>query len=371
MTNGPIRILHVVFSLEAGGLENGVVNVARALNPETFCLRVCCLETTGKLAGRLPPGITVTALGKPPGFSPVTILRLAKIIRAFKPAIVHTHNLGPLIYACAARWLAPRFALLHGEHGMIKPAEMGRFHLWLRRRLHSRCHRVHTVSNALRDYFIGLGFRADLMEAVVNGVDDSHFRPANKNEVRRQLALPEAAQVVGMVGSLYRLKRHREVLAAFDLIAKDFPQCHLLIVGAGPEQQALQEQAGRSPAAERVHFYGYQADPRLFYQAMDLLMVASIREGLSNVALEAMACGVPVLASPACGNAEIISPGQDGFLASMADAQQIAAELRHALGDASRLSFFGRQARDKVRRQFSFQRMVEAYASLYRRLHEF
>src|SRR5215469_641553 len=121
---GPVRVLHVVLSLEPGGLENGVVNVARALDPDEFRLDVCCLERAGQFASRLPATSAVYELRKREGFSFRAVIGLARIIRKSKADVIHTHNLGNLIYGSLATGLFFRRPILHSEHGELSTSDL-------------------------------------------------------------------------------------------------------------------------------------------------------------------------------------------------------------------------------------------------------
>lgn len=366
----PRLILHVVFSLEPGGMENGLVNVARRLDPREFAVHVCCLERAGEFMRRLPPAIGITVLAKTAGFSPPTVLKLRGLLNQLQPAVIHTHNLGPLFYAALANALGrPQIPLLHGEHGMLTPGERSGWRYWLRRALYQRCTAVHAVSHTLQEYYQARGFHHPRMTTILNGVDSEHFTPGDRQTARQTVGLPPGATVLGMMGSFQRRKRHQEVIAAFQSLAGEFPHVHLLLVGArGPESAAVSEQARHGPHADRIHLIPYQEDPRPFYQAMDLLLVASENEGLSNAALEAMACGVPVLAGQVCGNTEIISPGLNGWLEPLDTAQTIARALRHCLTPPDKLTAAGKAARAIVVQRFSVNDMANLYARLYREL---
>ncbi|WCJ60879.1 glycosyltransferase [Fontisphaera persica] len=365
----PSLILHVVFSLEPGGMENGLVNVARRLDPQEFAVHVGCLERAGEFLRRLPPSIGVTVLGKRGGMSPVAMMKLRGLLHQLQPAVIHTHNLGPLFYTAMANGLGPKAPLLHGEHGMLTPREQRGWRYWLRRVLYPCCTAVHTVSETLLQYYQAQGFRHPRMISILNGVDAERFQPGDRAAARQAIGLPVQAVVLGMMGSFQRRKRHKEVLSAFQMIAGDFPHLHLLLVGArGPESEIISQAARSGPHGQRVHLHPYQEDPRPFYQAMDLLIVASENEGLSNAALEAMASGVPVLAGEACGNAEIITPGKNGWLARLDSAESIAQTLRQCLALPEALTNFGRQARETVMQRFRVEDMAARYAQLYREL---
>lgn len=362
-------ILHVVFSLEPGGMENGLVNVARRLDPGEFAVHVCCLERAGEFLRRLPPAIGVTVLGKGGGMSPAAVLKLRAVLEQLQPSVIHTHNLGPLFYAALANRLGPRAPLLHGEHGMLTPREQSGWRYWLRRMLYRQCSAVHTVSQTLLHYYQARGFRHPRMISIVNGVDGAHFAPGDRQAARQALHLPADAIVLGMMGSFQRRKRHLEVVQAFQTVAGEFPEAWLLLVGArGAESERVAEVVRGGPHGQRVQIVPYQDDPRPCYHAMDLLMVASENEGLSNAALEAMACGVPVLAGAACGNAEIITAGENGWLAPLDSPPAIAQALRHCLGHPRTCALLGQKARETVLQKFRVEAMAAHYARLYREL---
>ena len=369
MLTSPITILHVVDSLEPGGMENGVVNVARLLDPEEFQLRVCCLRSAGEFAARLPGHVTVHALDKRPGFSVGTAFRLARVMAKIKPDILHTHNLGPLIYGSLAKAFGQWPPILHGEHGVLDDEELTPRRMRQRRWLYHGCRRVHTVSESLRQHLVDLGFPATKIEAVVNGVDTQRFAPGDRAAVRRQLGIAVDGLWIGMIGRFTPFKRHALLLDAFAVLARRMNNVRLVIVGGGgAEQENVNRQARASDATARIHLAGFQNDPAPFYQAMDLLVFPSVNEGLSNAVLEAMATGVPVLCHNACGNAEVITPGEDGLIASLGSVEELVAQLEQALSAPTNLTLMGKKARAKVATKFSLAAMAEHYARLYREL---
>jgi glycosyltransferase involved in cell wall biosynthesis len=364
---GPLKILHVVYLLEPGGMENGLVNVARRLSPAEWDVHVCCLERSGAFATRLPKPAQVYPLERPPGPSLRTVVRLARLIRWLRPEVVHTHNLGPLFYGGLATALGRWVPLLHGEHGQLTEMELSPRRLRQRRWFYRACRKVHTVSRGLRDHLVQLGLPEEKIEVLVNGVDAGHFSPGSRKEARAQLGLPADALVLGVVGRFIPSKRHAALIEAFTAARRQFLQAHLLVVGAGgTESEAVAAQVRASAAAERIHLAGFQADPRPFYRAMDVLVAPSIHEGLSNVVLEAMACGVPVLAHTACGNAEVIAAGEDGLLADLGTRELLVNELQKLLASPDRLPALGEQARKKAETQFSLDAMVRGYERIYR-----
>ena len=253
-----IKILHVVFSLEPGGMENGVVNVVRALNPEEFHVQICCLEREGAFVERLQMSRQVHVLGKSPGFSLRTVFHLSKLIAHTKPHVIHSHNLGPLIYAGLASGMGLRCPILHGEHSLLPPEECQSRRLRQRRWFYRGCRKVHSVSNELKQQLVELGLPASKIAVLPNGVDTERFAPGDRAAARKQIGhVPANAFVLGIVGRFGPFKRHMLLLEAFDKLAQHRTDVHLLVVGGGgPEEEQVRARAQASPAAVRIHFAG-------------------------------------------------------------------------------------------------------------------
>lgn len=368
MKRRPLKVLHVVWSLEPGGMENGLVNLARLLPPGDFEIHVCCLERGGAFVERFPFSANIHIMCKREGFSPRSLWGLMKLIHALRPDVIHSHNLGTLMYASMATGHGRAVPILHGEHGQLTGEYARARRVGQRRKYWRHCRLIHTVSPSLKQHFVDFGFPDDAIRVINNGVDSERFAPGAKGAGKAGLGLPENAVVIGMLGRFGEWKRHDAVLEAFELAAPDHPDWHLLFVGGGgPNEAAIQSRVAASRFGDRVRLAGFQQDPRRFYHAMDLLAIASINEGLPNALLEAMASGVPGLGnSAACGLEEVISRGHDGFIADLGSPAKIAAALAECLADPGRLVDMGRAARETVIRRFSLESMVREYQRIYR-----
>ncbi len=369
MAKAPIKILHVVFSLEPGGMENGLVNVARGINQNEFEVHVSCLERGGSFVERLPHPARVSILHKPSGFSWKTVRHLARDISRISPDIIHTHNLGPLIYSSLATCFGTTRCILHGEHGLPYEQCTPRY-LRQRRWFYRCCRMVHTVSTGLRERLTVLGLDVKKVVVLLNGVDTERFFPAPcKVAAREKISLMAEGPVIGVVGRFDRDKRHSVLIEAFLRLVMKMPTAQLLIVGdGGSSREQVHQQIRSSPASNRIHLAGFQKEPQRFYQAMDLLVLPSINEGLSNVVLEAMACGIPVLAHDACGNSEMIQTDKNSFLADLRTSDQIYDKLIKILGHTSAMGKMGEMARNHVVENFSIHTMVQRYEAVYRQL---
>ena len=365
-----MKVLHIVHSLRPGGMENGVVNLAKQLVPSGVRTDVCCIDATGEFAARLPEGSQVHVLGKAEGFRLSAVSKLKQLLRREQPDVIHTHGLGPLTYAALARLTGARFPLLHGEHGSLQPPDLTQRRLRMRKWLYRCCDAIHTVSHGLTDELEQRGLASKPIQTIVNGVDTVRFHPAeNPAAARLTAGLPADAQVAGIVGRFIVFKRHDMLLEAFEQIAETLPKLHLVIVGSrGETEEQIYAQARASRFADRIHFTGFTTEPELYYRAMDILAMPSEKEGMSNALLESMACAVPALCSGACGNAEILKHEEDGLLLDLPDANALAQHMVNYLKQPELLNQLGSNARETVLKRYSMEAMGNNYLSLYQEL---
>lgn len=360
----------MVTSLEPGGLENGVVNLANNLDPLRFETSFACLERVGEFALRLDAETSLTCLEKPPGFRLSPVTKLARLISRARPDIIHTHNLGPLLYGTLANLACGnRAVLLQGEHAQLRPDEKTAKRILMRKLGYKACAMVHAVSSGLRGDLVANGLPERKIRVILNGVDCVRFSPVTAAEriaLRKRHGLPGDSLVIGIVGRFGAFKGHSRLIQGFGQLAAEHPRLHLLMVGDhGPEKERVLELAAASPHRERIVWSGFQADPSDFHRMMDLLVVPSENEGLSNAMLEAMACGVACLAHPACGANEVLEDGVNGLLRPMADAEQLASAIHAAIADPPRLQQMGAEARRRAVEGFSMAAMLSGYGRLY------
>ncbi len=361
------RVLHVVTSLEPGGMENGVCNLANGLSSFGFETHVACLERRGAFADRLLTPANVHVLGKRGGFSLRAVWALMRTLRRLRPHIVHSHNLGPLIYTAIATFGGRTYPILHGEHSRLAPWELAPRRLRQRHKLYRACRAIHTVSQSQLDELIQLDFPREKLNAIANGVDITRFAPTDRIATRSTLGLPANATVLGLVGRFGPFKRHDVLLAAFEEIAPRHPEVHLLFIGGGgSEEERIRKLSAASPHSVRIHLTGFQRDPAPFYNALDLLVIPSVNEGMSNAALEAMACAVPVLGNLGCGHEQLLTTGEEGVLADLTTAPFLCSAISELLAYPQALVDMGRRARTTLEQRFSLNAMLEAYAQLYR-----
>lgn len=210
------------------------------------------------------------------------------------------------------------------------------------------------VSEGVRDSLVAQGVRAELCQVVHNAIDGRQALP-------EPVAIPGVAPralVVGSVGSLIGRKANDQLLRAAASLRGRVPDFHLLLVGEGPQRPALEALAQRLGLADRVTFAGFQAAPLAWMAAMDVAVLASAKEGLPRVILEAMLLGKPVVASDIVGSRELVGDGETGFLYPYGDEEALADRLGQLLADAGLRSRFGETGRQRVLQDFSIEHYV-------------
>ena len=361
-----MRILHLVNSLDPGGMENGVCNIAAGLETRGIETHVACLERSGAFSARIPGANRIHVLHKAGGFSLRAAWNLMRLLRKLRPAVLHTHNLGPLIYASLATLGGRTARILHGEHSKLAPWELEPRRIRQRQRLYRACRAIHTVSREQVAELASLGFPCSKISAIPNGVDTMRFSPGVREAAALALEIPGGVPVIGLVGRFGPFKRHDALITALPAIQTAFRDARVLLVGGGgSEEKRIRELAAGNPG---ICITGFRCDPESFDRAMDLLVVPSLNEGMSNAVLEAMACGIAVLANTGCGHEEIITPEENGRIASLASPDDIALHVIAMLNDRERLAILGKNARKTVQTRFSIETMLTAYEQTYRRI---
>jgi sugar transferase (PEP-CTERM/EpsH1 system associated) len=377
----PIKILHVVHSLEVGGLENGLINLVNRLDPDRFWHTICCLKRAGRLAQRIErKGIEVLELGLAGNGFHFPVLTLRRHFRRLAPDIVHTRGWGTVDAVFAAK-LAGVPRIIHGEHGRDLDDAQGK--KWKR----NKVRRV--VGYMVDRYVVVCEFFRDWLRKecriperkiahIPNGVDTSKFSPANgalcgkragqsasRNALRQQLGLPPDAILVGSVGRLDAVKDLRTLLSGFARIKGRFPSARLVMVGDGPLRQELFDFACELNLTHDVQWLGQRDDVPLLYRCFDLFVQTSVFEGMSNTVLEAMASGLPVIVTRTGGNEELVTTGENGVVIEVGAVEALAEAMANYLQDGSLRGTHGAGGRQRARERFDLSLMARRYAALY------
>jgi len=358
-------IAHVVFRFDYGGLENGVVNVIKGTSDVSMRHVVIALTEATDFADRLPAGIEVHSIRKRPGKDLGAYVRLYRLIRRIRPDIVHTRNIGTMDCALVA-FLARIPIRIHGEHGwdIFDPDGTKLKYRWMRRVLHRFVHRVVTVSLDLKDWLeTSVGIPAGKIQHICNGVDADRFFPRLGNAQPKQ-----APMVIGSITRFSPIKDPLNLVSAFIKLRQTggiSPTAELLMIGDGELHEQALAQIRNAGLQDVAWLPGSRDDVPEVLEKMDIFVLGSLKEGVSNTILEAMSSGLPIVASDAGGNAELVEHGVNGSLVAPGDSDALAAAIKVYVDDPDRRLRHGLASRDRVMSRFSLTAMVDNYRLLY------
>ena len=366
----PIHVVQVVHSLDIGGTERVVRDVARHFNRDGFRTSVCCLDRLGDYGRELQrEGVAIEVLARRPGVDLSLVVRLRRLYRKVGADVVHAHQYTPYFYAASACLLTPPLKVLFTEHGRHQPDR-----LRLRRVVCNQLLRPVTAGYTAVSEFT----RQSLVEfekmprsrirLIYNGIElDSAESLKAGPLVKKDLGLSPGARVVLSVGRMDRIKDFATLLRAVARLAGDVPEAVLLVAGDGDqaylaELRALAAGLGMNG---RVRFLGNRGDVPELLAACDVFALTSVSEAASMTILEAMRAARPVVATDVGGNRELVAPGQTGLLVPAGNAGAVADALGHLLTRPDEAQRMGGAGRRQVSARFSVAGALEEYRRLY------
>lgn len=372
LPSSPPLIAHIIHRLDYGGLENGLVNLINRMPPERYRHAILCLtDYNPEFRRRIQrPGVEVVSLHKRPGHDLGLYRRCWAQLRRLQPAIVHTRGLATLEMQLPA-WLAGVRARVHGEHGW--DAQVGSEPL-RRRQLRRICNPLVQHYIALSDELAAyleqaVGVASGRITRIINGVDSERFHPGQDRSPLPPGFAPPGTKMIGAVGRLEKVKDHPNLVQALIHLAETLPDARrrlrLAIIGEGSTRPTLENLLDAAGLRELAWLPGARDDVPELLRAMDVFALPSQAEGISNTILEAMACGLPVVATDVGGNAELVMDGATGRLVPANDPQALAAALRELLDDPQRMNAYGAAGRRRVEERFSMDAMTAAYLRVY------
>jgi sugar transferase (PEP-CTERM/EpsH1 system associated) len=348
----------VVLTLDPGGQEYLVIQLAERLQRRGIRSPIIAISGGALIEDATRRGLETFDLAKKPGFDVSVLFRLARIMRRVRADVVHTHNFAPLIYGTLSGRVSGT-PMINTRHGRAALATH-RF-IW------SLTDRVVAVSEDARRELLKYNRIAPRKVSVVlNGVDVAAFAApeVNPSQVRCDLGIAPDARVFGIVARLAPEKDHVTLLEAFRIVAAQGPS-HLVIVGGGPLESALRRRAHELGVSQAVHFLGFRSDIPQLLRALDVFVLSSTMEGVSLTLLEAMAAGLPIVATHVGGNPEVVLDNETGLLVPPENATALAQAMITLLTDLERAKRFGAAGRERAIRVFDIDRMVNAYVDLY------
>ena len=367
-------VVHLVYRFDVGGLENGVANLINHMPPEAYRHVVVALTEITDFRRRVRrDDVDFVALHKGPGHAVWLYPRLYRLFRDLQPAVVHTRNLAAL-EATIPAWAAGVPVRIHGEHGRDVGDLDGsnRKYQWVRRLYRPFVTRYVALSQDLAKYLrTQVGVPVDRITHIYNGVDTARFRP---RDTRRAAIegfpfVQDELWILGHVGRSEAVKDPLTLARAFVRALQLDPalrsRLRLVIVGEGPLRSQAHAILEAGQVAHLAWLPGERNDVPALLQSFDCFVLPSLAEGISNTILEAMACGLPVIATNVGGNGELLDAGQTGQLVPAADADAMASQILAYAHDPAAARAAGLAGRARVERLFSLDAMVERYTALY------
>jgi glycosyltransferase involved in cell wall biosynthesis len=367
-----IGVLFALTSPVRGGVEEVVLALVQRLDPSEFRVALAAPRALlDSFAGDLH-GVAVDteAVQADSWARRRDVAQLSRFIARLQPHIVNPHLFrSTAVAAPLAKWHGARVVeTYHGREGWRGSLLRGGF---LPDRLVARfVDRVIAVSEAARAFLIsGKGYPAQKIVVVPNGRDLSMFRPGvGREALRKELGLDRSVPIVGVVGRLEPQKGHAYLLEAWPSIVGEFPDARLLVVGDGSLRARLEARAGELGVAASVIFTGFRADVPRVLDAVDVVALPSLYEGMPLTAIEASAMGRPVVATAVDGTPEVVREARTGRLVPPADAGALSRAIRGLLRDPLGAQRLGRAGRDFVADRFDLDRQVASTARVYREL---
>lgn len=366
-------VAHIMHRFDTGGLENGVVNLINHMPADAYRHAVIALTEVTDFKKRINrPDVQFFALNKPPGHVLWIYPQLYRLFRQLQPAIVHTRNLAAL-EATVPAWAARVPARIHGEHGR----DVGDFDgtnkkcQWIRRIYSPFVKHYIALSQDLAHYLTNpVGIGAKRVTQIYNGVDATRFHPATQRQNIPGSPFNEAGLwLIGTAGRMQTVKDQTNLAHAFVQAIKTEPslgrRLRLVMVGDGPlrrESLAILEAADLT---ELAWLPGERNDIPDIMRGLDCFVLPSLGEGISNTILEAMACGLPVIATAVGGNPELVQEGSTGHLVPAADPGALARAIIDLAQSPEKAWAMGYAGRKRIEAQFSMTAMIDSYQKIY------
>ena len=355
--------MHLVYGLRPGGMEHGVVKLVNGLDPGRIRSSICSTVPGNPLKAQVSRDVPVFELRRRNGNDPKLVWDLFSLFRRERPHIVHTHAWGTLVEGLVAARMARVPFIIHGEHGTL---QLRRYQRWVQRRAWGAANQVLSVSSRLAERISQeTGFPLARIRTIRNGVDLGRFGGVDRTAARLALNLPADDILAVTVGRLVPVKDHLSLIEAIDCLQTQGVRLAVAIAGDGPLRDALVGRAAALGVGDRVHLLGHRTDVEKVYAAGDVFVLSSESEGLSNTILEAMASGLPVVATRVGGADEMVQDGVTGRLVPPASPYELAAALKSVIGDGPGRLAMGTAGRARVEAEFSLRSMVRRYETMY------
>ena len=344
--------MHILLSLEYGGAERVAVNLVNQLHGNGFECFLCLCDKEGPLLRHLSRDVSVEVAGRKQGIDFVLPFKLKTIMRRFRPDIVHMHNSTALFYGVVAAKLAGIQKLILTQHGTSQ--QHSKMHIVIKM-LSPYIKKAVAVSENSYWYCRKMyGLNNGRLKIIMNGIEENLYKEdrGKREEVRKRLGIKEEF-IIGHIARLSEEKDQSTLLYAFAEVAAKIEKVKLIIVGEGPLRNTLHSIVYSLRLEDKVIFVGGQDDIASFLNIFDLFVLSSVREGTSLTLLEAMAAGVPVVATNVGGNSKVVLDNKTGMLVPPKNPNILAEKIMYLLNSSPVRRSFAEAARERVVKEFS------------------
>ncbi|MFC6438712.1 TIGR03088 family PEP-CTERM/XrtA system glycosyltransferase [Pseudobowmanella zhangzhouensis] len=373
-----MHVVHIIYRLDTGGLENGLVNLINRLPATEYQHSIITLNGQNpEFAQRIQQSnVTIVDVAKKPGRDLGCYWRIFRALKKLQPDILHTRNLTSIEYQCIG-WLAGTPNRLHGEHGWDADDIGGistknqKIRRLFKRFIH---HFIGLSSESIRYLNQKVGVAYSNITHICNGVDVERFRPNRAARLNLPFDFQDEKRIVfGTVGRLAAVKNQTLLVDSFIQLWQRFPthrpHLRLVIVGDGILLPGLKDKISKAGLDHAVWFAGNRNDVAQLLPAMDVFVLPSLAEGISNTILEAMACGVPVIATDVGGNPDLIAQQfATTHLVSSQQPDELTKAMARYVESPEKIRSDSETVRLHCQQHFSIEAMVEKYHGVYQAL---
>lgn len=367
MNQNKIKVLYLVLDMDLGGLQRIANLLIHRIDRKQFTPYLCCLDRGGLFSQQSKSNSVKTyVLQRRPGpFDMKLFKKLYSILKANQIDVIHSHN-GCTLYAALAGKLARVKGIVHTDHGRLVPDRWGAI---IEDRISSFfIDKFIGVSEELTEYLASkVRINRKKLMTIINGVDTERFKPINlaqQKMLKKAIGLNDRDKIIGTVCRLDPIKNLEFLINYMPSICEAVPECKLLIVGDGPHKEHLIAHTRNLGLESKVIFLGRKADIENILPLFDIYVNTSLSEGTSMTILEAMACGLPIVASAVGGNKKLVG-SSNGRLFLLNDSEGFKGNIIELFKRPELLDEMGKNSRRKVKDLFSLEQMVKQYEQLY------
>jgi glycosyltransferase involved in cell wall biosynthesis len=368
-----LKVIHIIGGGEFGGAEKHILNLAGAADSLRVDYTVCCLFSAPFADIASDAGISALSIPMSHKADFKVVGKLARVIMEGNFDLVHTHGVRANLLGRLAARQAGKRKVITTVHSLLEkdyPGVVSRLaNSWAERSTRGLTDHFIAVSQGLRDRLVCGGIPAKEVTVIYNGISLEEIRPSSEpGAARKKMGFFPETPLVGIVARLHSVKGHSHFLEAARSILEQRPEVRFLVVGAGPHRPVLEKMAGSFGITDQVVFTGFIDDVYSLMADLDLLVISSLWEGFGLTAIEAMALGVPVVATEVGGLPEVVLHGETGLLVPPANPVALARNILWMLDHPGEASSMAEKGGQIVREKFTSTVMARRTEELYRRV---